>query len=113
MGMSATLKYFRMSPRKMRLVADQIRGKSYNEAVDILTFLPKRKASEAILKLLKSAAANAEDTTDFDSGELFVRKVNVDGARMLKRFRPAPMGRALRVRKRLSHVTIELAPTVK
>jgi len=99
-----------MSARKARIVADTIRGKSYEEAVNILTFLPRRKAGEILLKLLKSAAANVEETTDFDPDELFVRKVFVDGARMLKRFRPAPMGRAMRVRKRLSHITIELGP---
>jgi large subunit ribosomal protein L22 len=108
MGMSATLKHFRMSARKVRLVADQIRGKSYEEAVGILTFLPKQKASEAILKVLKSAAANAEDTSDYSAEELYVRKVEVDGARMLKRFRPAPQGRAMRVRKRMSHITVVL-----
>lgn len=113
MGMQAKLRYFRMSPQKVRLVADTIRGKSYEEAVGILQFIQKQKAAEALLKVLKSAAANAEDTTDFSPDELVVRQVFVDQARMLKRFRPAPMGRALRIRKRLSHITVILGPAGK
>jgi len=113
MSMSASLKNFRMSPRKVRLVADTVRGKSYEEAISILNFLPKQKAAEAIMKLLKSAAANAEETTDFSPDELMVRKIYVDGGRMLKRFRPAPMGRAMRIRKRMSHITVELGPMIR
>lgn len=108
MAMHATLRYCRMSSRKLRLVADAIRGKSYEQAEQILQFLPKQKAAEIFLKLLRSAGANAEETTDFGTDELIVDKVMVDGARMLKRFRPAPMGRAIRIRKRLSHITLEL-----
>ncbi len=108
MAMHAKLRYCRMSARKLRLAADTIRGKSFEDAVSTLTFLPKRKAAAIVLKLLRSAAANVEETTDFDPEELIVKKVFVDGARMLKRFRPAPMGRALRIRKRMCHVTIEL-----
>ena len=96
--------------RKLRLAADSIRGKSYEEAIGTLMFLSRRKAAEILLKLLKSAAANVEETTEFSPDELVVRCVFVDGARMLKRFRPAPMGRATRIRKRLSHVTVELGP---
>lgn len=110
MAMHASLRYCRMSARKLRLVADSVRGKSYEDAVNTLRFLPKQKGAGILLKLLQSAAANVEETTDFDPEELVVRKVAVDGARMLKRFRPAPMGRALRIRKRMSHVTIELGP---
>jgi len=110
MAMHAIMRQCRMSAQKIRLVADTIRGKSYEEAVGILTFMPNKKAANLLLKVLKSAAANVEETTEFDPDELFVRKVFVDGGRMLKRFRPAPMGRALRVRKRLSHITIVLGP---
>lgn len=110
MGMSASLRFFRMSARKVRLVADTIRGKRYEDAINILTFLPKKKAGDALIKLLRSAAANVEDTSDYSPDELVVRQINVDGARMLKRFRPAPMGRALRIRKRMSHVTVVLGP---
>ncbi|MFB3788790.1 MAG: 50S ribosomal protein L22 [bacterium] len=108
MATHAQLRYCRMSARKLRLVADAIRGKNYEEALAILKFLPKRKAAGVFTKLLMSAAANAEETTEFAPDELVVRKVFVDGARMLKRFRPAPMGRAHRVRKRMSHITVEL-----
>ncbi len=110
MAMHATLRYCRISARKLRLAADSIRGKSYEEAISTLMFLSRRKAAEILLKLLKSAAANVEETTEFSPDELVVRRVFVDGARMLKRFRPAPMGRATRIRKRLSHVTVELGP---
>ncbi|MGC9326450.1 MAG: 50S ribosomal protein L22 [Candidatus Hinthialibacter sp.] len=110
MAMHASLRYCRMSARKLRLAADAVRGKSYEDAIHTLMFLPKRKAADILLKLLKSAAANVEETTEFSPDELIVRRVYVDGARMLKRFRPAPMGRATRVRKRLSHVTVELGP---
>ncbi len=108
MAMHATLRHCRMSPFKLRLVADAVRNKPYQEAVHTLMFLPKQKASSIILKLLKSAAANVEETTEFDPDELFVRKIMVDGGRSLKRIRPAPMGRAVRIKKPLSHITIEL-----
>lgn len=110
MGMSATLRHCRMSCRKIRLVADSVRGLPYTEAVNVLQFLPKQKAASILLKLIRSAAANVEDSTEFDPEELVVRNVQVNGARMLKRFRPAPMGRATRVRKRMSHITVELGP---
>ncbi len=108
MATHAQLRYCRMSARKLRLVADTIRGKNYLEALAILQSLPKRKAANIFSKLLQSAAANTEETTEFSPDELVVRRVFVDGARMLKRFRPAPMGRAHRVRKRMSHITVEL-----
>jgi large subunit ribosomal protein L22 len=113
MAMHATLKSCRMSARKIRLVADAIRGKSYEDAVNTLMFTPKRKAAELILKLLKSAAANVEETTEFDPDELVVKRIFVNGAKMMKRFRPAPMGRATRIRKRSSHITVELGLPVK
>lgn len=110
MATNAKLRHCRMSPFKLRLVADAIRNKPYEEAINILTFMPKQKAASIIMKLLKSAAANTEDTTDFDPEELFVRTIMVDGGRILKRIRPAPMGRAVRIQKPMSHITIELGP---
>lgn len=107
MGTSATLRHFRMSARKVRLVADAIRGLPYEEAVSTLRFINK-KAAPVLLKLLQSAAANTEETTDYSPDELYVRRIVVDGGRMLKRIRPCPMGRASRIRKRLSHITVEL-----
>ena len=103
------------SPRKMRLVADQIRGVEVEKALSILKFSPK-EASRNLEKLLLSAIANwqakNEDANIEDAG-LFVKTICVDSAGMLKRFRPAPQGRAHRIRKRSNHVTIELAETNK
>ena len=103
------------SPRKMRLVADQIRGVEVEKALSILKFSPK-EASRNLEKLLLSAIANwqakNEDANIEDAG-LYVKSIFVDGAGMLKRLRPAPQGRAHRIRKRSNHVTIELAETTK
>ena len=103
------------SPRKMRLVADQIRGVEVEKALSILKFSPK-EASRNLEKLLLSAIANwqakNEDANIEDAG-LFVKTICVDSAGMLKRLRPAPQGRAHRIRKRSNHVTIELAESNK
>tara|TARA_B100000161_G_C33428227_1_gene358833 strand:- start:117 stop:521 length:405 start_codon:yes stop_codon:yes gene_type:complete len=96
------------SPRKMRLVADLVRGVEVNKALQILKFNTK-EASARLEKLLLSAVANwqikNEDSRMEDSG-LFVKEIQVDSARVLKRLRPAPQGRAHRIRKRSNHVTI-------
>ena len=96
------------SPRKMRLVADLVRGVEVNKALQILKFNTK-EASARLEKLLLSAVANwqikNEDARLEDSG-LFVKEIQVDSARVLKRLRPAPQGRAHRIRKRSNHVTI-------
>lgn len=95
------------SPRKMRLVADMIRGLEVNRALGALHFSTK-EASRALEKLLKSAVANWETKTGkkADSETLYVTNIYVDGGMMLKRLRPAPQGRGYRVRKRSNHVTI-------
>lgn len=97
------------SPRKMRLVVDLVRGMEVYKALGVLEFSNKEAASK-VVKLLKSAIHNYEAKTGEapDSGELFVSKVAVDSARMLKRVQPAPQGRAHRVRKRSNHVTLFL-----
>ena len=96
------------SPRKMRLVADLVRGVEVNKALQILKFNTK-EASVRLEKLLLSAVANwqikNEDARMEDSG-LFVKEIQVDSARVLKRLRPAPQGRAHRIRKRSNHVTV-------
>ena len=96
------------SPRKMRLVADLVRGVEVNKALQILKFNTK-EASGRLEKLLLSAVANwqikNEDARMEDSG-LFVKEIQVDSARVLKRLRPAPQGRAHRIRKRSNHVTV-------
>jgi large subunit ribosomal protein L22 len=100
-------RYLRVTPRKARLVVDLIRGKYTDEALSTLQFTPKR-ASRTVEKVLKSAISNAEQSADVNVDNLFISKVTVDGGPVLKRFRPAPMGRAVRVLKRTSHITIEL-----
>lgn len=100
-------RYIKVAPRKARLVVDLIRGKYTDEALSTLQFTPKR-ASKTVEKVLKSAIANAEQSADVNVDNLFVSKATVDGGPMLKRFRPAAMGRAMRVLKRTSHITIEL-----
>ncbi len=97
------------SPRKMRLVADLVRGMEVYKALGVLEFSNKEAASK-VVKLLKSAIHNYEAKTGEapESGELFVSKVAVDSARMLKRIQPAPQGRAHRIRKRSNHVTLFL-----
>lgn len=95
------------SPRKMRLVADMIRGMEVSKALGVLKFSTK-EASGRLEKLLRSAIANWEQKTEqkADSVTLYVSSVSVDSARMLKRLRPAPQGRGYRIRKRSNHVTL-------
>ena len=103
----AITKFIRISPRKMRLVVDLIRGKGVEEALNILKFTPKRSAG-VIAKAVRAAVANAENTQSVDVDRLFVKQAKVDEAGMWKRFTSRAQGRATRVRKRLSHVTIIL-----
>jgi large subunit ribosomal protein L22 len=95
------------SPRKMRLVADMIRGVDVNHALAMLRFSTK-DASVKLEKLLRSAISNWEQKTQqkAEDGNLFVSSISVDSARMLKRMRPAPQGRGYRIRKRSNHVTL-------
>ncbi len=104
----ASLRNVPTSPRKMRLVADMIRGKEVNLALDYLKFSPK-EASKRVEKLLLSAIANWKEKNEgvrMEDANLYVKSINVDSARILKRLRPAPQGRAHRIRKRSNHVTI-------
>ena len=107
METQAVARYIRMSPRKVRYVADLVRGKKVEEALDILTFTPRR-ASPVISRLLKSAIANAGQNESIDVDTLFIKKIFVDGGPTLKRFRPRAMGRATTIRKRTSHITVVL-----
>ncbi len=98
------------SPRKMRLVADLIRGEGVDKALSVLRFSPK-ESSVRLEKLLLSAVANWQaknEDGDVEKAGLFVKEIRVDSARMLKRLRPAPQGRAHRIRKRSNHVTLVL-----
>ena len=104
----AVLKNCPTSPRKMRLVADMIRGVEVNKALDLLKFSSK-EASLRVEKLLLSAIANWQAKNEgvrLEESELYVQKIMVDSGRMLKRLRPAPQGRAHRIRKRSNHVTL-------
>ena len=103
----AITRFIRLSPRKVRLVVDQIRGKGVEEALNILKFTPKRSAL-IVSKTLRTAVANAESTQSVDVDQLYVKQANVDEAGMWKRFTPRAQGRATRIRKRLSHITIVL-----
>lgn len=101
----ATAKFVRISPTKARQVVDLIRWKDVQEARRILTFTP-RAAGRTVLKVLESAIANAENNFNMDPDELLVRKAYVDGGPILKRWRPRARGRATRIRKRTSHITV-------
>ena len=103
----AIAKYVRISSRKVKVVIDLIRGKSVAEAKAILAFTPKA-ASEPVLKVLNSAVANAENNLDMSADQLFVAEVFANQGPTLKRFRPRAQGRASRIRKRTSHITVIL-----
>ncbi|MBQ9889586.1 MAG: 50S ribosomal protein L22 [Bacteroidales bacterium] len=108
----AKLREIPTSPRKMRLVADNVRGVEVNHALDILHYT-KKAAAVPMEKLLRSAIANWEaknqdKSGELDKGNVFIKTVMVDGGRMIKRLRPMPQGRAGRIRKRSNHVTIIL-----
>ncbi|ADU28417.1 50S ribosomal protein L22 [Evansella cellulosilytica] len=107
MEAKAVVKQVRIAPRKVRLVVDLIRGKGVGEAISILRHTPK-KASPVVEKLLNSAIANAEHNYELDPNSLVVSKVFVDEGVTLKRFRPRAMGRASRINKRTSHITLVL-----
>lgn len=105
--MRAVAKYVRIAPRKARLVADEVRGKSYPDAVAALQFTNKR-AAQIVGDVVNSAAANAENNDDLDPDDLFVREIRVDEGPTIKRYRARAMGRATMIRKRTSHITVEL-----
>jgi large subunit ribosomal protein L22 len=105
-------RYIGTSPRKMRLVIDLIRGKSVDEALNILHYSPKH-ASRVAEKVLRSAVSNLQNKDEagrLEPGEMIVKEAYVDVGMVMKRILPAPMGRAFRVRKRSNHVTIVVAP---
>ena len=106
----ALLRNVPTSPRKMRLVTDLIRGQEVNRALDILKF-SKQEASRRLEKLLLSAIANWQAKNEgvrLEDSNLYVKEVQVDGGRILRRIQPAPQGRAYRIRKRSNHVTLVL-----
>lgn len=107
MEIVAKTRMIRISPRKVRIVGDLIKKKNINEASGMLTYMPQ-KASFILKKLLDSAIANAKQKKYVDIDNLYVKNVIVDGGPVLKRFLPRAMGRATKIRKRISHITLVL-----
>ena len=107
----ATLKYARISARKVKIVADLIREKNVSDALAMVKYTPKA-ASEIIEKILKSAIANAENNHNMNSQNLYVAEIYANQGPTLKRIRPAAKGSAVRIRKRTSHITIVLRERV-
>lgn len=107
MEAKARARFIRISPQKARLVADAIRGKNVEEAITTLRFMPK-KGARTLRKVIESAVANASQNEAIDVDTLYVKTIFVDGGPMLKRIRPRAMGRASRILKRTSHITVVL-----
>jgi len=105
--MKASLKNYRQSPRKVRLVADLVRGKKVSQALLELKFLPKR-ATEVISKMIASATANAEHNFKVSADDLFIKEITVDKGVTLKRYRPRARGVAKRINKRTSNISLTL-----
>jgi len=113
MEATATLKYLKASPQKVRLVADLVRGRKVDEALHILQFT-KKSCAKDLEKLLRSAIANAENKeAGADVDDLVVSKIYVNEGPREKRVQPAPMGRAYRVQKRKSHITVHVSDEIK
>ena len=113
MEATATLRYLKASPQKVRLIVDLVRGKKVEEALQILRFT-KKTAAKDLEKLLRSAVANAENQENGpDVDDLVVSKIYVDEGPREKRVQPAPMGRAYRIQKRKAHVTVHVSDEVK
>jgi large subunit ribosomal protein L22 len=112
MEATATLRYLKGSPQKIRLVADLVRGKHVAEALNILRFTRKGCAKD-LEKLLRSALANAVNNLDLDADDLVVSQIYVNDGPRERRIQPAPMGRAYQVQKRKAHVTVHVSDDVK
>ena len=107
----AVQKYLRRSPRKVRLLADQVRGQNFEDAIQLLQY-SKRGAAAEVSKVIKSAAANLRDQNQeerIDDSQLYVKTIFVDEGTTLKRIKPAAMGRANPIRKKTSHITVIVA----
>ncbi len=107
MEAKAVARNIRISPQKARLVADVVRGQDVEKAINTLRFMPK-KGARILRKVIESAVANASQNQAIDVDTLFVKTIFVDGGPMLKRMRPRAMGRANRILKRTSHITVVL-----
>jgi large subunit ribosomal protein L22 len=107
MESKAIAKYIRIAPTKARLVAELIKGKPVDDALTLLKFV-RKKGARLVSKVLRSALANAEQNSGIDVDTLYVKRIFVDGGPTLKRWRPRAMGRANRILKRSSHITVIL-----
>jgi large subunit ribosomal protein L22 len=108
-GAFAVARFARVTPMKARRVVDLIRGRPVDEALALLRFAPQA-ASDIVYKLLESAVANAESAEDLDRDSLVITKAKVDDGPTLRRFRPRAQGRAYRINKRTSHITVVVQP---
>jgi large subunit ribosomal protein L22 len=112
MTSNATLRHLRIAPRKVRAVADLVRGRPVGDALNLLRFTPK-SAAKPVSKLLRSAIANAEQAgKDIDVDRLYVQTITVDQGASLRRFMPRAMGRATKVLKKTSHVQVTLSDSI-
>ena len=107
--MQAKLSFIRITPRKVGLLADEIRGKGINEAMTYLRFSPRKRTASLLSNLLKSAAANANQKGTVDVDTLFVKQILVGQGPTLKRFRPRAKGSAFKINKKTSHISVTLA----
>ena len=107
MEIRAAARYVRISPQKVRLIMGQVRGKKVEEALNELSFAPQRGA-RLVKKLIDSAVANAQENASMDVDSLYIAKIYADEGPTLKRWRPRALGRATRIRKRTSHLTVVL-----
>jgi large subunit ribosomal protein L22 len=103
----AIVRGVRISPRKVRIVVDLVRGRNIGDAVAVLRHTPKR-ASKVVMKLIQSAAANAQNNHDMDGRDLYVHAIWVDGGPILKRIHPRSRGQVFSIMKRTSHITVVL-----
>ncbi len=109
MEVTAKLSFVRITPRKMGLLADEVRGKNINEALTYLKFSPRKRTAGLLRNLLKSAVANADQKGTVDVDTLFVKTILVGQGPTLKRFRPRAKGSAFRINKKTSHVSVVLS----
>lgn len=107
MEAKALARYIRISPQKARLVANTVSGQPVGSALNTLRFMPK-KGARLLRKVIESALANATQNESIDVDTLYIKSILIDGGPMLKRIRPAPMGRAMKILKRTSHITVVL-----
>jgi large subunit ribosomal protein L22 len=109
MEAKAKVSFIRITPRKMGMLADQVRGKNINEALNYLAFSPRKRTAGVLKTLLKSAVANADQKGTMDVDKLYVKTLLVGGGTILKRFRPRAKGSAFRINKRTCNVSVTLA----